>query len=78
MRYSLNNVSRGELERQIAALVKATGATWEPVGSHGPHDKFRLNGRSIMIPRHREIGEGLARAILRQIQRALEQQQEGK
>ena len=63
-------MKRADLEQRIAKLAADHGATWEYVGG-GDHDKFRLNGKNIMIPRHREIGEGLARTILKQARRAL-------
>lgn len=35
--------------------------------SSGPHDVYaHADGRKVSVPRHRELPEGLARAILRQ------------
>lgn len=35
----------------------------------GDHDKFRKGSYSIAVPRHREIGDDMAKAILRQAKR---------
>ncbi len=59
-----------DLEKRIAKLAKANGATWVYVGGT-KHDKFELNGTVIMIPRHNEIGEMLARKILNDCDKAL-------
>ncbi|BDZ63730.1 hypothetical protein [Agromyces mangrovi Wang et al. 2018] len=59
------------LQRRIRARPDAR----RRVGVRGgtKHDKYRLNGTVIMIPRHREIGEALAAKILRDCYRALDQ-----
>jgi len=51
-----------EFRRQLAAL----GATFKEGGSH---TKVYLNGRQSTLPRHpsHEIGEGLRRAIRKQL-----------
>jgi hypothetical protein len=55
-------VKRRDLIRQITKAAKAKGMRFEPVRSR-KHDAFSLDGLIIPIPRHREIGEGLASDI---------------
>ncbi|HET8779624.1 MAG TPA: type II toxin-antitoxin system HicA family toxin [Agromyces sp.] len=61
-----------DLEKRIAKLAKERGATWVRQGG-SKHEKWLLNGVVIMVPRHREIGEMLARKIMQDCERALEQ-----
>lgn len=59
-----------ELEAKIAKLAKANNVEWVHVGG-SKHDKYHFNGVVIMIPRHREIGEQLAKKIIRDCEKAL-------
>lgn len=63
-------MKRVDLERSIAQLARQAGVEWLFVGGTN-HDKFRLNGQMIMIPRHREIGENLAKKILKDCRKAI-------
>jgi mRNA interferase HicA len=49
--------------RQLASLAAENGCSFE-VSEGGNHTKVRLAGILIPIPRHREINERLALAIL--------------
>jgi hypothetical protein len=49
-------VKRGDLVREIRKAARAKGLIFELERRHGPHDVYRLNGLTIPIPRHREIG----------------------
>lgn len=60
-----------ELEKQIAELAKANGVEWGFVRAGANHDVYRFNGKTIPIPRHREIAEGLVRSILKQCRSTL-------
>jgi hypothetical protein len=64
-------MKKADLEKQIAKLAKANDADWIYAGGT-KHDKWLLNGVVIMIPRHREIGEMLARKILKDCEQALD------
>lgn len=41
------------------------GMVWEMVREGAEHEVWSIDGRRITIPRHREIGERTAYAILR-------------
>jgi len=63
-------MKRRDLLNQIEKLARDNGVTWvEATGTK--HDKYRFNGKMIPIPRHREIGEMLAREILKQCKSTL-------
>jgi hypothetical protein len=64
-------MKKADLEKRIAKLAKQSGVNFEYVGGTR-HDKWKLNGRTIMIPRHTEIGETLAKEILKQAQTAID------
>ncbi len=59
-------MKRAALIKRISDAAKANGITWTQVASKGNHEKWRL-GRSVQvsIPRHSEINEITAQAILR-------------
>jgi hypothetical protein len=63
-------MKKADLEKRIAKLAKANNVEWVSVGGTN-HDKYRLNGVIIMIPRHNEIGEMLAKKILKDCDKAL-------
>ncbi|OJV26896.1 MAG: hypothetical protein BGO26_04685 [Actinobacteria bacterium 69-20] len=64
---------RRELIAQISALARTHGMSWQPRPGRqrGPHEVFLLGGQVVPIPRHREIGEMLARSIIRQAERII-------
>ena len=59
-------MKRTALIKQISDAAKASGLTWTQVASKANHEKWRL-GTSVQlsIPRHGEINEITAEAILR-------------
>lgn len=63
-------MKKADLEKRIAKMAKTAGVTWVSDGGT-KHDKYRLNGVVIMIPRHNEIGEMLAKKILKDCDKAL-------
>jgi hypothetical protein len=63
-------MKRRDLIRSIEQLAKENGVEWVQ-GEGSKHDKYTFNGRMIPIPRHREIGEMLAREIIKQCKNAL-------
>lgn len=63
-------MKRRDLIRNIEALAKEHGVAFKP-GEGAKHDKYTFNGKMVPIPRHREIGEMLAREIIKQCKSAL-------
>lgn len=57
-------MKKSELQRRIAKLARDHDVEWQLVGGT-KHEKYLFNGVVIMIPRHAEIGEILARKILK-------------
>ncbi len=68
-------VKRRDPIKQLASLAAAHDLAWEmrPGRRRGPHETFQIAGRTIPIPRHREIGEMLARAIIREVESVIEE-----
>jgi len=60
-------MKRGELLRQIAKIAKAKGKAAE-YSEGGKHTVVRLGERQTTIPRHNEINEFTARAILKHLE----------
>lgn len=59
-------MKRQELLKRIAEAAAAKSVEWERARSGGQHDVFRLGDSvQVSIPRHREINELTARAILK-------------
>lgn len=49
----------------IRSAARAKGIDWVQVASKGAHEKWRLGSSvQVAIPRHREVNELTARAIL--------------
>jgi len=56
-------VKRTEILRRITQAARSADVEWSEIRQGGNHTIYRLGTKMIPIPRHREIGEGLARAI---------------
>ncbi len=65
-------VKRRDLLRAAADLGRHAGQEWTLIRSTGGHDVYRIAGRSIPVPRHKEINERTARGILRDVRDAVE------
>jgi len=63
-------MKRRDLIKRIAKIAADHCATWELHREGGNHTVYRLNATKIAVPRHREIGEGLAAEIISQATRA--------
>jgi hypothetical protein len=60
-------MKRRDLLRRIDREARAQGRLWE-IGREGAqHTVYKLAGLTIPIPRHNEIGEGLAREIFQRV-----------
>lgn len=62
-------VKRTELVRRINEIARASGETVEG----GRHTKVRIGDRRSVVPRHREVAEGTARQILKQLEKTDEE-----
>lgn len=62
-------MKRRDLLRKINQIAKRNDTTAEHTEG-GKHTKITINGKAITVPRHNEIGEGLARTIIRQAEKA--------
>lgn len=67
-------MKRRDLIKRIDRMAKDSGLDWasKPGKQTGPHEDFFLAGRKIPVPRHAEIGEMLARAIIKQAQAVID------
>jgi len=61
-------MKRRDLLQKIDDAARARGRIWHLVRQGAEHEVWALGGRQITIPRHREIKELTARAILRQLE----------
>jgi muconolactone delta-isomerase len=64
-------VKRSELIRRIRTAARSADLSWELVRQGSAHEVWRLDGRQITIPRHREINEVTATAIMRDVETEL-------
>jgi hypothetical protein len=73
-------VKRRELLSQMARIARSYGIDFDkdhPVHG-GRHDRFRVGGYSVEVPRHAEIVEYTARGILRTFEQLCAQASEEK
>jgi hypothetical protein len=61
-------VKRQHLIRKVGAAARAAGLTWWLVRQGGGHEWWRCGSTGVAIPRHREIPELTAVAILRELE----------
>ncbi len=64
-------LKRRELVAQIRELASRHNVVAEPV-RQGRHEIWECDGLTFPIPRHREIAEGTARAIMKRLAEHLE------
>jgi len=64
-------VKRRDLVRTIEEAARARGVPWEFVRQGAEHEIWAIDGRTFSIPRHREIREPTARAILKSMEKEL-------
>jgi hypothetical protein len=63
-------MKKRDLERKMLQMCRAAGVSLRHVGGTN-HDKFRVNGVMVNVPRHTEVREALARKILKDVERAI-------
>ncbi|MEU6859435.1 type II toxin-antitoxin system HicA family toxin [Glycomyces sp. NPDC046736] len=59
-----------ELLRALMKIAEDKDASLEFVRHGGSHDMYRILDQALFVPRHREIKEGTARAVIRQAEEA--------
>jgi mRNA interferase HicA len=64
-------MKRSELILRIRVAARAADLRWELVRQGSSHEVWRLGGQQITIPRHREINEVTATAIMRDLETEL-------
>lgn len=57
-------MKKTDLTKQLAELAKNKSVVFEKLREGANHEVWAFNGRRISIPRHREINEITAQAIL--------------
>ncbi|TMD13778.1 MAG: hypothetical protein E6J00_07515 [Chloroflexi bacterium] len=57
-------MKRSELLRRIGGAAKRRKLAWKLRRQGAQHEIWELDGMTVPIPRHREISERLARAIM--------------
>lgn len=62
-------MKRAELLRSLARLAVASNVDFRFHRHGGRHDVYRFGAATVVVPRHREIEEQTARAILRACER---------
>jgi mRNA interferase HicA len=61
-------VKRKDLIKIIGSTAKKQGLRFELVREGGQHTLYSLNGQNVVIPRHREINEITAKAIMKDLE----------
>jgi hypothetical protein len=57
-----------ELKRRIASVAASRGLTWEKIRDGRHHELWRCGSTKVTIPRHRDINEYTAEAILKDLE----------
>lgn len=73
-RSRLRLVKRRDLMKRLNAIAKAEGLTLRTTEG-GRHTKVQIDDRQSVVPRHAEINEITAKAILRQMSPKTEEEQ---
>jgi len=61
-------VRRRDLIQMVAIAARTRGLSWGRVREGSEHEVWALDGRRITLPRHREINERTARAIMKALE----------
>mgnify|MGYP001162014623 FL=1 len=62
---------RSELLRQLSALAREEGLTLVFIREGSRHTLFSIGTTRVVVPRHRDVNDRTARAILRKARREL-------
>lgn len=65
-------MKKRDLLKQLREIAAQKGVDFTgPVGrGRGPHDKYLVGATSVIIPRHTEIDEALAKSVIRKAEGA--------
>jgi hypothetical protein len=64
-------MKKRDLINRIAKRAKQQGVAWAEGEPGSKHDRWYLEGQLIPVPRHTDIGEGLAESIFKDCEFAL-------
>lgn len=64
-------MKKRDLEKELKRIANEAGFELEFVGGT-KHDKFRINGSMVLVPRHKEINEITTQKIIKDLQKAIE------
>lgn len=64
-------MKRRELLKKVSEAAKDNGLIWASLRDKGAHEVFSLDGLRVSVPRHTEINELTARAILEHLEAKL-------
>ena len=64
-------MKRTDLIRRVSRAAGDAGVSWSLVRSGGSHDIWECDEMKVSIPRHREVNELRARAIMRKLEEKL-------
>ena len=64
-------VKRSELLRQLTVLARDEGRTLDFIREGSRHTLFSIGRARVVVPRHREVNERTAQAILRKVRKEL-------
>jgi hypothetical protein len=64
-------VKRRDLLRMIADAARARDVPWDFVREGAEHEIWAIGGRAFSIPRHRDVREPTARAMLKAMEQEL-------
>ncbi len=65
-------MKRVDLLKELARMARAAGVELVFVRHSGNHDQYRVHGKLIVIPRHRDINERTAAVILADAKKVIE------
>lgn len=68
----LISMKQRDLLRKIKKMGDAKGERLEFIRNGANHDIYRIKGVPVVIPRHGEIKEGLAKGILKDVKEGLQ------
>ena len=64
-------MKRDELVRKVRRAAVEAGRDWSLVREGGNHEIWACGGTRVQVPRHREVAEGTALDILRDLEAEL-------
>lgn len=62
-------VKRSELLRRMAAEAKRAGVDLEFIREGGGHSIYRVNNHNLVVPRHAEVNERVAKSLIADVRK---------